>query len=830
MKTSLRKPYILPALIAWLGLILAAQATAQPYTFGPEFQSTKTASITYNSGTGTFQYTDTANPSLDDAAIFLAGTAADFIATSNGWIASLTINLSGRSMTATSAESSQNGMGLGIVYKNGANPYTVHFSLGQANNTGGAKFDWPNGLYGTAAEFSAETNSNYMDTTTPLGNSGSFNGISLLVLSGGTNASATNETISAATGVLTLSYNGSTETLTGYYNEMPVASYSIASWGSNPPLNLYVFGSSGSGISTPARTDTASNFYCSLANLGSAPLQVQTTGLGSLSPNYSNAWLAINQSYSMTAKPDKGFGFVDWTDGLGNVITNGATLKFIMASNLTFVANFVDITKPTLSITNPIKSGEKWSNSVFTVSGKAGDNVAVSNVWVSLNSGSWTSATLLNHGSNWTEQVTLIPGTNTLAAYAVDTSGSFSLTNTVKLDYILSAPLTVQIVGEGKLTPNYNGQLLAVGSSYTMKAAGTNGFAFYYWSGGVPMSANSTLTFTMASNLTIIANFKDVTPPVKPTITFPTANQKWSNSVITVTGKASDNVGVAKVWVQINDGGWTAGETANGFTNWSAANLRILFGTNILQACAVDAAGNVSTTNEVKFIGVVAPMSLAGYAATAKPSGGKPTIAMTWGDSTWAQTGTGDDTNANDYCAGSYTYIQTGSNSALLTNVDIGMMSALGTTNVTTVELRFTSATTANYAWSSEHDSGSGTMTFSQVSNLVPATLAGKTVQFNVNNVAGVVKHYGSDGTFTSIEANGSTHYGTYTFTQYSPIVAIIQGNYTDPDEAGAVEYAELTFTSANAGRVYGCYYGNPTYGSNPDEVGGGGVATFELK
>ena len=193
----------------------------------------------------------------------------------------------------------------------------------------------------------------------------------------------------------------------------------------------------------------------------------------------------------MTAKPDKGFGFVNWTDGLGNVITNGATLKFIMASNLTFLANFVDITKPTLSITNPIKSGEKWSNAVFTVSGKARDNVAVSNVLVSLNGASWTSATLFNHGSNWTEQVTLIPGTNTIAAYAVDTSGNFSLTNTVKLDYILSAPLTVQIVGEGTLTPNYNGQLLAIGSSYTMKAAATNGFAFYYWGGGVPMSSNA---------------------------------------------------------------------------------------------------------------------------------------------------------------------------------------------------------------------------------------------------------------------------------------------------------------------------------------------------
>ncbi len=565
----------------------------------------------------------------------------------------------------------------------------------------------------------------------------------------------------------------------------------------------------------------------------STTLTVRTNGEGGITPAYNNVTLQIGNAYSMTAKPDKGFGFVNWTDGLGNVITNGATLKLMMTSNLTFVANFVDITKPTLNITNPIKSGEKWSNAMFTVSGKAGDNVAVSNVRVSLNGASWTSATLFNHGSNWTEQVTLIPGTNSIAAYAVDTSGNFSLTNTVRLDYILSAPLTVQIVGEGTLTPNYYGQLLAIGSSYTMKATGTNGFAFYYWSGGVPMSANSTLTFTMASNLTIIANFKDVTPPVKPTVTFPTANQKWSNSVITLTGKANDNVGVVKVWVQINDGGWSAAGTLNGFTNWSAANLPVSFGTNIVQACAVDAAGNVSPTNAIKFTGVVvppfvAPASLAGYEATAKPSGGKPTIVITWGDSTWAQTGTGNDTNVKDYVAGSYTYIPTGTNTALLTNVVIGMASALGTTNVTTVDLTFTSSTTANYAWSSENDSGSGTMTFSHVSNLVPASLAGHTLHVNDGNGAVIAAvTLDNDGTFTKRNPNGNTYYGTYTFTQYSPTVAILQLNHTDPSEAGALEYIELNFTSATSGNGFGCYYGNPVYGSNPDDLG---MGTFQLK
>ena len=44
------------------------------------------------------------------------------------------------------------------------------------------------------------------------------------------------------------------------------------------------------------------------------------------------------------------------------------------------MANFEDNARPTLTITNPIKTGEKWSNAVFMVSGKASDNVEVTNV------------------------------------------------------------------------------------------------------------------------------------------------------------------------------------------------------------------------------------------------------------------------------------------------------------------------------------------------------------------------------------------------------------------------------------------------------------------
>jgi uncharacterized repeat protein (TIGR02543 family) len=164
-----------------------------------------------------------------------------------------------------------------------------------------------------------------------------------------------------------------------------------------------------------------------------------------------------------------------------------------------------DTTRPTLSIQSPT-ANEKWTNFMFTVSGKAGDNVAVSNVLVSLNGSGWTSASTGNEWTNWTANVTLILGTNTIAAYAVDTSGNLSTTNKVSFLYVLTAPLTVLINGNGTVSPDYNGVMLDVGVNYEMNARAGSGFVFTNWTGSLTTNG-ATLKFTMASNLTLTANF-----------------------------------------------------------------------------------------------------------------------------------------------------------------------------------------------------------------------------------------------------------------------------------------------------------------------------------
>ena len=116
------------------------------------------------------------------------------------------------------------------------------------------------------------------------------------------------------------------------------------------------------------------------------------------------------------------------------------------------LANATDFTPPTNQITAPTP-GLLVSNGLYTVTGKARDDVAVSNVLYQLNNGGWNPATTTNQWTNWSVQVPLIQGSNTVQACAVDTTGNVSPTNKVIFDYLVSAILTVTTNGLGGLQP-----------------------------------------------------------------------------------------------------------------------------------------------------------------------------------------------------------------------------------------------------------------------------------------------------------------------------------------------------------------------------------------
>lgn len=240
----------------------------------------------------------------------------------------------------------------------------------------------------------------------------------------------------------------------------------------------------------------------SLFCIPSAPLTVLINGGGTVSPNFNGVLLEIGRTYSMTATAGKGCSFVNWT---GSQETDSPTISFVMASNLTFTANFTDPIRPTVTIVSP-KKGMSVSNNIYVATGTALDNGQLAAVWYQLNGGNWTQAT---NTANWTAGVTPVAGANTLRVYSVDTFNNFSTTNSVAFNYVPSARIGVFNSGVGTITPNYNGWYLQIGKGYTMTAKPNLLYLFSNWSDieGNVLSTDPAFHFTVQSNANFVANF-----------------------------------------------------------------------------------------------------------------------------------------------------------------------------------------------------------------------------------------------------------------------------------------------------------------------------------
>ena len=141
---------------------------------------------------------------------------------------------------------------------------------------------------------------------------------------------------------------------------------------------------------------------------------------------------------------------VEVTDALGATATQALSLVVTNPDTLT------------VSITN-VTAGMVVSNEfpIFTLAGtvvEAGPvaaGVSVSAVYYSINNSAWIPAQILG-ASNWMGPPLFpAPGANTIAAYAVDSVGTVSATNTVTFDYAVPSGLAQNVPGT-PLTTNWN--------------------------------------------------------------------------------------------------------------------------------------------------------------------------------------------------------------------------------------------------------------------------------------------------------------------------------------------------------------------------------------
>jgi uncharacterized repeat protein (TIGR02543 family) len=291
-----------------------------------------------------------------------------------------------------------------------------------------------------------------------------------------------------------------------------------------------------------------------------------------------------------------------------------------------------------------------------------------------------------------------------------------ALTQTV----VAGAPtVSVQIIGAGTVSPNYNGQALIVGKQYSMTAQPKSGFTFIGWSGDQTTN-KAKLTFTFEGAANFIASFVD---RQKPTLSFNTVPNQGtvSNAAFVVTGKAKDNAAVTNVFCSLNGGDWTNAATGNSFSNWWV-NVSLTPGTNTVLAYALDSAGNCSKTNKLKLSYSAAPTSLTGMILTVTTPD-DATIVDTFGDKTFSEVnGVNEDMAIGNF----YSYKKTGAVKGTLTLKYSGPPSVAFSSNNVSAVLVFTDATSGTFT----ADGVTSTFVLTPADALAPIALPDATISF----------------------------------------------------------------------------------------------------
>jgi len=221
-------------------------------------------------------------------------------------------------------------------------------------------------------------------------------------------------------------------------------------------------------------------------------------GRGTVSPA-NGRLLEIGKRYAATATAGTGFRLTNWS---GTISTNRSTFSFIMESNMTLTATFVDVAKPTITIAYPAAAARLTNGSVV-VRGRAADNLAVTQVLVGLNDGTFQPAV---GTTDWSLPLDLVAGPNKIRVKAIDATRLESAAVTQSVIHVVMLPIIVGTSGGGTVTPNLNGKILEVGKRYTMTATPGAGNILSNWVGSIT-SESAALTFVMHSNATLTAQF-----------------------------------------------------------------------------------------------------------------------------------------------------------------------------------------------------------------------------------------------------------------------------------------------------------------------------------
>lgn len=200
---------------------------------------------------------------------------------------------------------------------------------------------------------------------------------------------------------------------------------------------------------------------------------------------------AQTSSVTVTATPNAGFVFTNWTDS-GNAVSTSASYQFTMTGNRALVANFAPVQAGKFAVSlssNPTAGGTTTGagsfNAASLITVTATPNVGYSFI-------NWTeNGNAVSTSSNY--QFTLNGNRTLVANFAVLPAGKFA----VNLSSNPAAGGTTS--GSGSFN---------TGSSVTITASPNAGYNFINWTeGSVIASTSATYTFILNANRTLVANF-----------------------------------------------------------------------------------------------------------------------------------------------------------------------------------------------------------------------------------------------------------------------------------------------------------------------------------
>lgn len=277
----------------------------------------------------------------------------------------------------------------------------------------------------------------------------------------------------------------------------PTADSKIFTFTPDQPLLPFVTytGTITTGATDTLRTAMVSNYVWSFTTVPQITLS-SVPAAGGLSAGAGT--FAQGASVTVTATPNAGYTFTNWTDN-GAVVSTSSSYQFIMAGNKTLIANFKLIPPSQFAVvlsSLPVAGGTTSGSGAYNAGTPVTVTAFPSTGYIFVN---WTdNGTIVSTSSSYQFNIT---GNKTLVA-------NFRLIPPSQFAVILSSSPAAGGATNG--SGAYN-----AGAAVTVTATAHTGYNFVSWTdNGTIVSLSPSYQFTLSANRALVANF--ILGPVIP--------------------------------------------------------------------------------------------------------------------------------------------------------------------------------------------------------------------------------------------------------------------------------------------------------------------------